>query len=318
MADNNCILNMMVSISILTYNRSETLQGLLKSLSSLSYSHLEIIVVDNNSTDNTKKIVKEIYPKVNYTRTNKNIGVSARNIGLKKAKGKIIITLDDDVIGLNDSDLNYIYQLFLNRPKLAAVNFKVLDSKTQRICNWVHHYDVDVYSDIEFDTYEITEGAVAFRKDYVEKVGYYSEKFFIAHEGPDLALRLLNAGYSVIYSPRVKVVHCHANSGRKPWYSYYYNTRNQIYLAARNFPIAYSIKFLGRGLIAMLVYSIRDGFIFYWFKAVIDGVKSLPELLKERSRINHEVMEFINYVEKKRPNIVYYIRNRLLRKKVRL
>jgi len=91
-----------ISIVILTYNRSTLLKDLLLSLQKLRYEPLEIIVIDNYSEDNTEEMIGSAFPNIGYIRTNKNIGVSARNLGLKRATGDIVVTLDDDIIGLDD------------------------------------------------------------------------------------------------------------------------------------------------------------------------------------------------------------------------
>ncbi len=68
-----------VTISILTYNRERLLRKLLSSLRGISYQKLEIIVIDNCSTDNTERTVKEEFPEILYEKTEKNIGIAARN-----------------------------------------------------------------------------------------------------------------------------------------------------------------------------------------------------------------------------------------------
>ena len=67
--------DMKVSISILTYNRAKILKELLESLYKISYFPLEIIVIDNHSSDETEEIVKTQFSKVNYFKTTENIGV---------------------------------------------------------------------------------------------------------------------------------------------------------------------------------------------------------------------------------------------------
>lgn len=307
-----------VSISVLTYNRSNLLKNSLSSLQDLKYKPLEIIVVDNHSEDNTKQLIKNEFHFVKYIRTEKNIGATARNLGMKSATGDIIITLDDDVFGINDNAIKRIVNCFTKRPRLGAINFKLLDHITGDICSWPHHCIPEKYSNKEFLTYEITEGAVAFRKTVLEKAGYYPEYFFLSHEGTDLAFRILNKGYEVIYLHVVSVQHSHSNLGRKSWLNYYYDTRNQLWLAARNFPFSYATVYLLRGLSSMLLYSIRDGYLLYWFKAIIDGIRGLRTELQDRNVLGKNTMKLIKSIDKNRPDIKYYIKNRMLTKSVRL
>lgn len=308
----------MVTIAILTYNRKDLLRELLHSLQKIQYKPLEIIVVDNHSTDGTREMLNNEFSKIKHIRTKENVGVSARNLGMESAEGDIIITLDDDVIGVGDEEVLNLVRRFQNDPKLGAINFKVFDHKTKDICNWVHHCKSEQCCNTEFLTYEITEGAVAFRKKVLDEVGYYSETFFLSHEGPDLAFRILNNGYSVIYSPIVAVVHCHSDLGRKPWLRYYYDTRNQLWLAARNLPVSYAITYLARGILSMGVYSIRDGFFLYWAKGVFDGCKGLRHELSRRNAVSKTTMRIIRSIDADRPDLRYIIRKRLFKESVRL
>ncbi len=146
-----------VALSILTHNRCSTLLELLISVKAITGKFQEVIIIDNCSTDNTGDMIRNDFPEITYIPLQKNIGASARNIGLKHSAADIIITLDDDVIGLNDNSIDYVAQLFENNPSLGAVNFQIRDYFTSEICNWVHHKKEEDYAEKEFSTYEITE-----------------------------------------------------------------------------------------------------------------------------------------------------------------
>jgi GT2 family glycosyltransferase len=308
---------MRITISILTHNRISLLKDVLNSLSIIKFEHLEIIVIDNCSEDDTGKVVIKQFPNVIYVKLPSNIGASARNVGIKNATGDIIVMLDDDILGIDDAALQSLCALFKENSRIGAVNFKVTDYYSGDICNWVHHRIV-TDNDKEFPTYEITEGAVAFRKSALEKSGYYPEYFFLSHEGPDLALRIIDAGYDVIYSNKISVRHKHSNLGRHNWTNYYYDTRNQFWFAVRNLPVLYAMTYLFRGLCSMMIYSIRDRYFFYWLKAVRDGLKGIKRALSDRRVISKETMSLIKEVDRCRPNLMYMMKNKLFTKGVRL
>ncbi|KAB0668511.1 glycosyltransferase [Oryzomonas sagensis] len=309
--------NITVSICILTYNRANFLNTLLASLTNIRYNNLEIIVIDNNSVDNTGIVVKQ-YQYVAYHKTSTNIGVAARNIGIKKANGDIIITIDDDIFGVDDDKIETIINYFVSNENLGALNFKVVDHIEGKICNWIHHCRSDEFENKSFLTYEITEGAVAFRKKVFEKAGYYAEDFFLSHEGIDIALRIMNSGYEVKYCGDICLVHHHAESGRKSWYRYYYDTRNQFMVAARNFPLTYSIIYIFKGLLSTFVYSIRDRKLKYWIKGVCDGMSGLNKYLNSRNKLLDSTLDIIHSIDKNRPSFWYMAQKRLFRKEMRL
>jgi GT2 family glycosyltransferase len=309
---------MKTSICILTYNRCESVTALLKSIYHLLDNDTEIMVVDNHSSDDTQNVIPAEFPHIRYYRTEKNIGASGRNVAFSNASGDIIVCLDDDVFGLNHDIISGLHDKFRSCLKIGAINFKVLDAFNGGICNWVHHCLPDLFSDKEFITYEITEGAVAFRKEALETSGFYDDIYFISHEGPDLAFRIMREGYDCMYWPEVVVKHRHENFGRVSWLNYYFDTRNHIYLSVKNFPFRYGAVYLFIGLSTMLIYSIRDGFFRYWVKAVFDGTRNLPQLLKIRSVLPTTVMKRIKDIDRNNAPLTYKVKTRLFKRGARL
>lgn len=302
----------------MTYNRCESVVSVVESMYGLLDDSTEIIVVDNNSTDNTGEVVGKRFDKIRYFNTKENIGASGRNVAFNNARGSIVICLDDDVSGITGDMIVSLHAKFRANSRLGAVNFKVLDAFTGAVCNWVHHCKPEDYHAKEFLTYEITEGAVAFRKDALDKAGYYDDMYFISHEGPDLAFRIMREGYDCIYWGDIAVQHRHEDSGRVSWLNYYYDTRNHIFLAVKNFPLLKALRYLAVGLLSMLVYSIRDGYFRYWVKAVGDGMKNMSLLLKKRNVLSRNVMSRMRVIDELNAPLFYKIRSRLFRKSARL
>ncbi|WP_419174474.1 glycosyltransferase family 2 protein [Desulfosediminicola sp.] len=309
---------MLVTITVLTYNRKHILKNLLEDLRKIRYQDLEIIIVDNCSSDGTHEMILKQFSDFIYIVMDKNLGVSARNEGLKRAKGDIIITLDDDVFGIDDSAIDNLVEYFGQKTNVGALNFSITDSFSGKICNWIHHREVEVYSSEEFITYEISEGAVAFQKEALNASGFYPDYFFLSHEGPDLAFRILNSGFEVRYSPMVKVLHSHAQEGRKSWFRYYFDTRNQFYLAMRNFPPWYATKYLIKSSLSTLFYSLRDGFLGYWIKGVYDGICGMVTYSGDRKILSKKTMKVIYEVDKNRPSLIYMVKKRIFRNEMRL
>ena len=90
---NNKILHD-ISVVIPTYNRSEMLKRAISSVLNQTIRVREIIVVDNNSSDDTPEIISDLYPQIKYF-VEKKQGVShARNLGIKKSKSKLPFSND--------------------------------------------------------------------------------------------------------------------------------------------------------------------------------------------------------------------------------
>ena len=303
-----------ISIVILTFNRPELLKCLLTSLSMFSYKDIEIIVVDNGSPPYFEMQASGQTPKVRYIRNEENRGIEGRNIGLRNANGQYVVTLDDDVRGIDDNSLRVMLRIFDDDPSVGAICFKVIDGEKGGPTNWCHHYKVEEYANRYFATNEISEGAVVFRKSAIEKAGCYPGYFFISHEGADLACRLINMGYNIVYCPEIVVRHYHAGRGRAGWRRYYYDTRNQIWFAIRNYPIAMGAKYLIRGLGSMFIYCVRDGYVRYFVKAIYDGLRKSREVWKERNVIEKKAQRIIKEIEGNRPGVVYMASRRMMRR----
>jgi GT2 family glycosyltransferase len=303
------------SVILLTYNREKYLKLQIPLLSKLADT--EIIIVDNNSETDYAAELSSGFNNITCIKLDKNYGAVGRNFGMQIAKGKYIITLDDDVWGIEAKHLNLLHDAF-QEDTIAAICFKVLDEKTQAITNWCHPCDPIKFSNVVFDTHEISEGAVAFKREIFDRIGYYPLEFFISHEGPDLAFRILNIGKRILYNPNIEVIHAHAIEGRKNWRRYYYDTRNLLWLAYRNYNGRMLLTQLPLKLMAMFLYSIRDGFVKYYLKAILDGIAGIKHLKGTRVPITHLTYKKMQEMDKNKPSIFYYIKKRLFTKGVKI
>ena len=308
----------LLSICILTYNRPEQLEILLRSLDRLSYGPHEVILVDNSSDDRTQELVARDFPAVTYLKQTENLGAQGRNVGIEAASGSVIITLDDDLIGINDECVRDIVGVFETEPDVGAICFKVVDPKTKAVMDWCHPRRADLYADECFATDDITEGAVAFRKSAVVEAGLYPSDFFLSHEGVDLAIRLMNRGFRVVYDPRIVVEHYRSEQSRESWRRYYYDTRNLLWLVVRNYPLLHGVRYYCVHVLALLVYSLRDGYLKYWLKGVIDGMRHFRKVLADREVMSDDTRRTIREIKRHKPGFWYLVKKRLLQRAVRI
>lgn len=85
-----------VSVVIPTYNRAQFLPSSIESVLEQSYPHIEILVIDDGSTDDTRKVLEPLQDKIRYLTSDHQGAAHARNIGMKAASGKYIAFLDSD------------------------------------------------------------------------------------------------------------------------------------------------------------------------------------------------------------------------------
>jgi len=185
----------------------------------------EIIVVNNASTENYSAIKDFIntnrHLPFRYFETSENLGVArGRNFALKKGLAPVVIMLDDDAVLQNKECLeNLVYEFETKnteRPK-AIVSFKVLFYENlQMQVNAFPHKKFNTYKDKPFfETYYYAGGAHAVKREVIEKLGFYPDDFFYGMEEYDLSYRILDAGYSIVYSNKIVMLHKESPLGRK-------------------------------------------------------------------------------------------------------
>ena len=121
-----------ISVIIPTYNRANLIGNSIKSVLNQTYKNLEVIIVDDGSTDNTKKEIDNIKDgRIKYIKLHKNSGGSnARNIGIKNAYGKYISFQDSDDIFYPEKLEQQIKNIFNQKSNLDFCKIKVIINST--------------------------------------------------------------------------------------------------------------------------------------------------------------------------------------------
>jgi glycosyltransferase involved in cell wall biosynthesis len=217
-----------VSVIICTYNRGESLSATLDSLAQLklpSGLSWELILVDNNSTDNTKKIV-EVFASnslvpLRYFHESKQGLSHARNRGIQEAAGKIIVFTDDDVTVAEDW-LSQLLDVFHQRGCMAAGG-KIIPVWTTPQPRWFT--DQGPYSlagaviscqwgeEIREAPHPPFGANMAFKSEVFQKYGVFRTDLgrgkgdMMGGEETEFFRRLINDGEKVLYTPHAVVFH---------------------------------------------------------------------------------------------------------------
>lgn len=218
-----------ISFIIITYNRPDDTLELLKNIAQLDRaSELleEIVLINNASASNYTEVEKFIaenkHLPILYHFSNENLGVArGRNLAIQKSNAPLLIMLDDDAVLQNkDALVNLVkeYDTANTAKPKAIVSFKVLYYDTLEMQqNAFPHKKFAQYKDKHFfESYYYAGGAHAIKREALEKVGSYPTDFFYGMEEYDLSYRLLDAGYSIVYSDSVVMLHKESPLGRKP------------------------------------------------------------------------------------------------------
>lgn len=213
---------------LITYNRPDDTLALLKNIATLNeIENLveEIILINNASTADYTEVenyIKAASLPIQYHYSDENLGVArGRNLAIQKSKAPVLIMLDDDAELQNKNALvNLVkeYETDIDGKQKAIVSFKVLYYDTLEMQKTAFpQKNFERYKDKHFfETYYYAGGAHAIIRQAIEKVGNYPTDFFYGMEEYDLSYRLLNAGYAIVYSDSVVMLHKESPLGRSP------------------------------------------------------------------------------------------------------
>ena len=234
--------NPLVSVIVLNYNAGELLLNCIESIKKSAYKNLEIIVVDNISTDKSQKVCKEKYPDIKLIQNDENFGYcEGNNIGIRKAKGDFIMILNPDTI----VEPNCIRELIfaherlgegLYQPKILSLNEKQVLQSTG---NMIHVFGFGFAKDKGRKDEEVGEeikkigyasGTCLFTsKSVLEKVGLLDSFLFLYHDDLDLGWRASQIGINSYYVPKSKIYHVESYSLKWSAKKFYWLERNRKY-----------------------------------------------------------------------------------------
>ncbi|MER2152809.1 MAG: ATP-grasp fold amidoligase family protein [Solibacillus sp.] len=164
--------NPLVSIIVPTFNRAQLVKEAISSVLNQTYRNFEIIVIDDNSTDNTAELISKINDgRIYYFRLNKNQGApAARNLGLKKASGQLIAFLDSDDQWVSKK-LEKQIALFEREQQIGLVytGIKFINSQFERIL--VPKVRGDISKSILKKNYVGPTSSVVIKKALIDEVG---------------------------------------------------------------------------------------------------------------------------------------------------
>lgn len=204
-----------VSIVIVNYNGARWVQRCIESIRLQSYDDIEVIVVDNNSTDNSMDLVAHLLPNAKIIGLEKNAGFgAANNIGARCAVGSVLLFLNTDTYF--EADLIHAMLKCKRLTKSNILGPMVLDFEG------VDHYDgkflsIDVYGYLGWgkNPFFIEGSALMINKDDFMALGGFDEKYFMYSEDIDLCWRALLSGMQIDLCNTARLYHYGGGSSTK-------------------------------------------------------------------------------------------------------
>jgi GT2 family glycosyltransferase/lipopolysaccharide/colanic/teichoic acid biosynthesis glycosyltransferase len=244
-----------LSLIIVNWNTRDfldkSLESIFRTTKDISF---EIIVVDNNSKDDSVNMIKEKYPDVKIIANKKNEGFAkANNRGIKKSKGAYILLLNPDTLLMGEplsmlvdfmkknDDIGVCGCKVLNKdgsiepacrrgiptPKAALYRFIGLNkifAKNPRFAKYnLSHLNPHKISEVD----AISGSFFMLKREVIEKTGLLDETFFLYGEEIDWCYRIKNSGWKIVYNPNAEIIHYKGGSSRqnklRSFYEFYHS-----------------------------------------------------------------------------------------------
>jgi hypothetical protein len=226
----------------LNYNAGELLLNCIESVKKSAYKNLEIIVVDNISTDKSQEICKEKHPDIKLIQNDENLGYcEGNNVGIRNANGEFIVILNPDTV-VEPNWLNHLMSAYsefgegLYQPKFFSLNEKLV---LQGTGNMLHIFGFGFARDkgkINEEKIESVEkigyasGTCLFTSKIVlGKIGLLDSFLFLYHDDLDLGWRAAHLGIDSFYVPKSIIYHVESYSIKWSSRKFYWLERNRKY-----------------------------------------------------------------------------------------
>jgi glycosyltransferase involved in cell wall biosynthesis len=292
------------TVVITTRNRGTELLRAIQSVLD-QQAPVDVLVIDDGSTDGTTDTLRNAFPSVRVERSEKSLGlIVQRNRAAQLVTTPIIISIDDDAILPSPGILQQTLADF-NHPRIGAVAMPHIDVKYGP---HIYHQAPDTSGVYVVNTYRGT--AHALRRDLFLKLGGYHGYLFHQHEEGDYCIRLLNAGFFV-RAGRATPLHHEASPKRNHTRIYTYSARNNILFAWYNVPAP---ELLLRLLIipfSNLLYGLKIGYPWTTLKGLARGFCAITHEFSQRQPVSRRTYRLYRWLIRHGPMKMENIEPRL-------
>ena len=294
----------LVSIIILNFNAGKLLLNCIESLTKLAYQNIELIIVDNVSTDNSQNQCKEKFPQVKLIQNEKNSGYcGGNNVGIKNANGEFIIILNPDTIVESNLieellDAYNIHGEGLYQPKILSLEDK---SILQSTGNMIHVFGFGFARDKgNQDNNEIKEttkigyaaGTCLFAlKETFLKLKLFDEFLFLYHDDLDIGWRASQKEINSYIVPQTTIYHAESYSLKWSKKKFFWLERNRRYCLMTHYsPDTLKIIKKELWITELLIWAVyfSKGYLTAKIKAELELRKNKKFIIKKQIEIENE------------------------------
>jgi GT2 family glycosyltransferase len=301
--------NPLVSVVVLSYNRKDDLRETIERVASQEYPEIEILVVDNASTDGTREMLDDMAEDLKY-RFNEglskrfriflmdtNVGVDAYNVGFSNASGRFVLILDDDSFPAADAIVKMV-EKFRENPTLGVAAFDVRDYSTyEKVAGGrvdeingfsnTNHMPVNPGSKQKY-AMSFNGAGAGVRKSLMDEIGGYPGEFFLYANELDMAFRVWDAGFSVEFFHDLVAYHKSSPTNRLSARAPFYYTRNTLLLVWKHYPLDLMCR-ATVALVYLILYHTMEQRTLIYLKALGFAMAKMRVALKKRKPVKRDI-----------------------------
>jgi GT2 family glycosyltransferase len=294
----------LVSVVIPNFNGAEWLETCLRSLLRQTWSDFETVVVDNGSGDSSREVVRRCAPAAVLLCLETNRGFAgAVNEGIRAARGNWIAVLNNDT-EVSPTWLAECIGALSRHPDASFLACRILDYRRRGVLysagdcflragigyrRGQELADRPAYR-VEEEIFGASGCAALYRKDALETLRGFDDRFFAYLEDVDLALRLRSSGHRGYYVPAAEVYHYGAatSGGEFSSLAVRLRTRNSVLLLLKDLPAAIlcrSALMILSAQVFWLARVLRHGKLLSYIRGAAEVLSLAPEMLDQRRKL---------------------------------
>lgn len=246
-------INPKMTIVIVNWNGKKFLKPCLDSIFKQFVDGIEIVIVDNGSTDGSIDFINNNYGKNFIIENKENLGFAeANNIGIEHSRGEYILTLNNDTVIENDFFINLFEAVAQSEESVGMWAPKILSISDNETIDSVggllvsrcgiakgrgrNKIDEGQFDDVQ--SFIPSACCALYKREMLNNIGLFDKDFFAYCEDTDLGLRAIRAGYKCENVPLAKVYHHYSGTtGKYSFKKAYLIERNHIWVVLKNYTL---------------------------------------------------------------------------------